>query len=91
MVYRMDYNRHVSQLNDQSLQSINSKMIDYRFRLLQSSHLMELHFPIWPRSQYHWQHGAAIGFGDAVTVARRAHLAHPLRIRQWARISDFRC
>ena len=32
-----------------------------------------------------WRHEAAIGFGNAVAVARRAHLAHPPRLRQWAR------
>jgi len=39
----------------------------------------------WRRSQYRWQHKAAIGFGNAVAVARRAHLAHPPRPRQRAR------
>ena len=36
----------------------------------------------WRRSQYHWQHKAAIGFANAVAVARRADLAHPPRPRQ---------
>ena len=39
----------------------------------------------WRRSQYFWKHKAAIGFGNAVAVARRAHLAHPPRPRPWAR------
>ena len=39
------------------------------------------------RSQYFWKHKAAIGFCNAVAVARRAHLAHPPRPRQWARVS----
>ena len=38
----------------------------------------------WRRSQYFWKHKAAIGFGNAVAVARCAHLAHPPRPRQWA-------
>ena len=31
----------------------------------------------WRRSQYFWKHKAAIGFSNAVSVARGAHLAHP--------------
>jgi hypothetical protein len=38
----------------------------------------------WRRSQYFWKLKAAIGFGNAVVVARRAHLAHPPRPRHWA-------
>ena len=38
----------------------------------------------WRRSQYHWQHKAAIGLGNAVVVACRAHLANPPRLQQWA-------
>ena len=41
----------------------------------------------WRWSQYFWKHKAAIGFGNAVAVARRAHLARPPRPRQWARVS----
>ena len=35
----------------------------------------------WRRSQFFWQHRAAIGLANAVAVARRAHLAHPARPR----------
>ena len=38
----------------------------------------------WCRSQYFLKHKAAIGFGNAVAVARRAHLAHPPRPQPWA-------
>ena len=41
----------------------------------------------WRRSQYFWKHKAAIGLSTAVAVARRAHLAHPPRPRQWPRAS----
>ena len=41
----------------------------------------------WRRSQYFWKHKAAVGFGNAVAVARRAHLARAPRPRQWARAS----
>ena len=33
----------------------------------------------WRRSQFFWQHWAAIGLANAVADARRAHLAHPAR------------
>jgi hypothetical protein len=38
----------------------------------------------WRRSQYHWQHKAAVGFANAVAIARRPHLAQLPRLRQWA-------
>ena len=41
----------------------------------------------WRRSQYFWKHKAAIGLSTAIAVARRAHLAHPPRPRQWPRAS----
>ena len=31
----------------------------------------------WSQYQYFWKHKAAIGFGNAVAVARRAHLRIP--------------
>ena len=47
----------------------------------------------WRRSQYFWNPKAAIGFSNAVAVARQRlaltsdYLAHPPRPRQWARAS----